>query len=266
MANAFVCAIASVILIVSPLSTNNKGLANHNPNHTQDSQACSQSSKTTLNSEDSNCPSNQTTNSNGKPTNDGPDYLLWGTVINGVLALGTIFIAIFAVVQGLASKHSAKALVASERAWIMVDLKWSDALKVMDSRTGDGSWKTSVTFSLVCRNLGKTPAWISEIQPKLLILGSVDTTESLPENPDLTLTDERIVTAQYVGAGEHEEWKSVFMTTDGHRTVEILILYGVVRYRHLLSNKGAQTTFAYKVTPGNNLVRLSEHPKYNENT
>ena len=48
--------------------------------------------------------------SSNKTNANGPDYLFGGTIINGVLALGTILIAIFAVVQGLAAKRTAQAI------------------------------------------------------------------------------------------------------------------------------------------------------------
>ena len=41
---------------------------------------------------------------------------------------------------------------------------------------------------------------------------------------------------------------------------------GVVKYRHLFSGNEVQTTFGYKVTKDYNFERLTEYPKYNENT
>jgi hypothetical protein len=46
----------------------------------------------------------------------------------------------------------------------------------------------------------------------------------------------------------------------------MMIVYGVVRYRHMFSEVEVQTTFGYRITPGDNLVRLRDKPKYNENT
>jgi hypothetical protein len=46
----------------------------------------------------------------------------------------------------------------------------------------------------------------------------------------------------------------------------LAVIYGVVKYRHLFSDKEVQTTFGYRINIGGELERLSGYPKYNENT
>jgi hypothetical protein len=109
MANAFVCAVAFLVLVLSPLRDNHDSLANYNPHDASRSQANAQPSKAGVDCKDTGCPKTQTTPSDSKSTDNLPDYLFWGTIVNGVLALGTTVIAIFSVIQAVAANRSSKA-------------------------------------------------------------------------------------------------------------------------------------------------------------
>jgi hypothetical protein len=53
--------------------------------------------------------------------------------------------------------------VASERAWIMVDLRWSTDRPKIVEMLSNGIPKVSIDVCLVCQNGGRTLAWIREV-------------------------------------------------------------------------------------------------------
>jgi len=50
----------------------------------------------------------------------GPDYVFWGLWVNLALAVATSVLALFAALQASAAKGMVKALINSERAWVLV--------------------------------------------------------------------------------------------------------------------------------------------------
>jgi hypothetical protein len=113
------------------------------------------------------------------------DYVFWGFWVNLLLVLATLAIAVFAVVQGIATKRSADALVASERAWIMVDIEKDGTGFVVSQKRGE-EYSTSVSLIFNLVNRGKTPARITELRAKLIMLDSVDSLDSVPPKPDFS--------------------------------------------------------------------------------
>jgi hypothetical protein len=167
-------------------------------------------------------------------------------------------------------RRSLDAQVASERAWVMVDIWKSDPFLMDGSqiiRDGPKTYTTAAFVRCCCTNQGKTPCRITEIRAGMLMLESVDSTDALPKDPDLIATEIKVSVPTSIAAnGEPPSW-DFSVEYQGNREIgRILVIYGVVKYRHMFSEEEVQTTFGYKVTPGNQLVRLSKPPRYNENT
>jgi hypothetical protein len=165
-----------------------------------------------------------------------------------------------------AAKTSADALINSERAWVMVEIKRRPGemfVADIDSVEGGQQRKsTGAIVTCVCSNQGKTPARVSE---KRICLFVTNIMKPLPKTPNL---DIEVVDAEphYLQSGEQSthEWK---IFGEGKRAIgNMAVIYGVVRYRHIFSEKEAQTTFGFRIAEDGKLERLSEYPAYNENT
>jgi len=162
------------------------------------------------------------------------------------------------------AKASADAAIAAERAWVMVDIeKGPGAGFIVDhSNTATGTYGTSAHIRCICSNQGKTPAHILEIRACLL-----PGINPLPHEPDIDIktfdTESRYLQSGGVykkDGGVHGE--------GGRGIANMVVIYGIVRYRHLFSNKEVHTTFGYRLTPSDELRRLEDeqYRKYNENT
>jgi hypothetical protein len=162
-----------------------------------------------------------------------------------------------------AARNSALALIASERAWVMVDLEKVPTIGLIVTGTRvDGSHDTQVRIRCICSNQGKTPAKVIEKRACLVI-----TTPNQPLSQDPIL-DIRIIdtSPHYLQSGQSSihDWR-----IDSEGQVEfgdMIIIYGVIKYRHIISDREVQTTFGYRITPSCELVRLENYPKYNKNT
>jgi hypothetical protein len=165
--------------------------------------------------------------------------------------------------QTAAANASARALISSERAWIMVDLEFAPRNYAVSESGG----KTRVNVNCICTNLGKTAAKITKISAAGIILQEVATTYSLPDAPDRTKLIEEMSGLETVTAAAPFQ-KSFCVVCDGSRQVGLsLVVYGVVSYRHLFSKDEVETTFGYRVTAAaTSILRLEDHPQYNENT
>jgi hypothetical protein len=165
-------------------------------------------------------------------------------------------------------RRSVDAAIAGDRAWIMVQLEKSTrGLFITDGFSRDGNrreYSTTVCVDCTCTNQGKTPARISEIRAKLLILESVDSTEDLPDQPDLDIESMFQVNEPMSADAGHTY--ALDLSCPQQRQTKMMIIYGVVKYHHMFSEAEVQTTFGYRITPGDNLVRLRDKLKYNENT
>jgi hypothetical protein len=165
--------------------------------------------------------------------------------------------------QTVVLRKSVDATIASERAWVMVDLeKQPGDLFISDLTSGDGSHSTGAFVRCVCSNQGKTPAKIKE---KRICLFVTTIVKPLPNEPNL---DIKTIDSgpHYLPAGESSthDWAIV---GEGQQSIGCkTVIYGVVKYEHLFSNHEVHTTFAYQIGVGGNLERLVENPKYNEST
>lgn len=168
----------------------------------------------------------------------------------------------------VAARASADALINSERAWIMVDIehhndKWADRKVHMLEGSGWGGNTTSFFGVLVCRNEGKSPAWVDEKRAKFEIV------DSLPDTPRLESTEIIQVGPEPIGIGEAlpREVRSPWIPEAiGHQELgKISVVYGVVRYRDIFDRRH-ETVFGYRITPSGEFVRIENRPEYNKNT
>jgi hypothetical protein len=164
-----------------------------------------------------------------------------------------------AVTAANAAKNSADALIASERAWVMVDLEKVPGVGLVKGYSSYEGRNVSVRVKCICINQGKTPARIRNKQICLLL---TTPNEPLPINPNLAieLFDSTPETLQ---SGQHStrDWT---LTCKGDTGMgNMVVVYGVVKYRHIFSDTEVRTTFGYRVTEDERLERLSDYPAYN---
>lgn len=186
---------------------------------------------------------------------DRADYLYIGASL--VIAVVTLCLAGIAWVQAKAALLTAKAMVNSERAWVMADLRWRDRVRTGRNNM-DGQW---ADLDLFCKNDGRTPAWITEKFARLAIVTTI------PEEPDFSSICHRdfhkICTEPLRVGGDSTI--SVDLACEGLREAEkTMIVYGFVRYRDVFSSD-SETRFGYIFAHSDQLERIENH-KYNQNT
>jgi hypothetical protein len=155
-----------------------------------------------------------------------------------------------------ATRDSADALVASERAWIMLEAfpaGDSKPFKIPDGTTG-------IDARCECRNEGKTGAWINEIKCVLEF-----TTLQLPEKPNFDNVEPYHSVPRPIASRGNPETYIIQPGCIGDWGNRILILYGVVKYRDMFGQDRA-TTFGYTVSPIGEFKRITGYPEYNKNT
>jgi hypothetical protein len=190
----------------------------------------------------------------------------WALVIVGI---GAVIAAIWTLrtlnQQTIAARKAAEALVSSERAWVMVDVqRQPGAGFILDGtstdRGGNQLYHTGASVRCVCSNQGKTPAKI--IEKRICLLAGI---ASLPEEPNLSIP---VVDAEphYLQSGTPSSQDWLIQGKGGRGIGNMVVIYGVVKYKHMFSDQEVQTTFGYRVNVNNGLERLSDYPKYNENT
>jgi hypothetical protein len=162
-----------------------------------------------------------------------------------------------------AAVRSADAAIASERAWVMVDLQPKGGPGFLTDVNSNKGRQLAASVSIICTNHGKTPARIIRKEIRLVVWNLVN---PLPQNPDLDHLEVFDSTPHYLSPGKPyvRDWECVGDNPEGN--VDMTLIYGVVKYRHIFSNSIVQTTFCYWVTPPNGLELLGEYPEYNKNT
>ncbi len=166
-----------------------------------------------------------------------------------------------------AIEKQADAMINSERAWLLVDLERVPGVGVHETtglnKSGIQTVQTTVYVRCVCSNHGRTAARVIE---KRCCLIQTDSDDPLPQTPnlDIDITDpiphylgtENPVTRDWAITGDALEFPG-----------QMVVIYGVVKYKHLFSQEEVHTTFGYKLTADHKLERLTEdYRKYNENT
>ncbi len=187
------------------------------------------------------------------------DLPTWGLLLVGIVGAG---IAIYTLID---IREQTGALINSERAWIMVDVDRVPGVggltDLQGIEMGVGPVRTEGTgfrARIVCRNDGKTPAWITEKRAGLDIL------DSIPESPDWSRTTQIQVAPEPISVGqESKPHDETLFSKRGRALGKITILYGIVKYRDPFG-ANRSTSFGYRVQDDGSLERLP-NPKYNEN-
>ena len=187
------------------------------------------------------------------------DLPTWGLLLVGIVGA---WIAIRTLSD---IREQTRALINSERAWIMVDVDRVPGMGgIMDghgTEMGVGPVATESTgfrARIVCRNDGKAPAWITEKRAGL------DIVESIPESPDWTRTNLIQVTPEPLSVGQASKpTDETLICKRGRALGKMTILYGIVKYSDPFG-KNRSTGFGYQVKDDGSLERLP-NLKYNKN-
>lgn len=207
------------------------------------------------------------------PRDDTPYQLyLWATIIGVGIALGALRFLIksanAAERAADAAKKSADAILNVERAWVFASVKHSETGPHSFAQgVIEGVTTVTVFIDVVCTNEGKTPAWIIE---KHLGMGFFDV---IPETPPLVECQISQYEPEPLGAGKVAKWINLNPSCNGIMGQgQTMLIYGVVRYRHMFSEEIKHTTFGYVVSSGGirNVPQFERLPPiyrvYNENT
>jgi hypothetical protein len=158
-----------------------------------------------------------------------------------------------------AAHKSAEALVSAERAWVMVEIHWTGQRGgLLRSESSDGKIRTGAFVSLICRNQGRTPAWIVERHIR------VEVTNSVAPKPELRGA-EISYDLEPLAVGGRDSIQHWSLIGDGWAGMgAATLIYGVVKYRDVFS-PSRETWFGYMVAADGSLAPVA-HPEYNKNT
>jgi len=189
-----------------------------------------------------------------------------------IIALGTVG-ALFVAARSLhyvkkqaistqdaasAAADNASAVLNAERAWVMVDVSPVPGYHIFDAFSNNRTGK-AFNGRIVCRNEGKTPAWIEEKRGRFLFA------DKLPAIPDLTNLEVIHNEREPIGAGKETSVDHPFEAVRGpDRMDEDGFLYGFIRYTDIFG-RSRQTTFGYRLA-GDTFKRLAGYPAYNSTT
>lgn len=199
------------------------------------------------------------------PRSTGDTVALFCTVILTIVGIFGI-IAAFKTIRAI--KKQSDAMVKSDRAWVMVDLEKVPIAGIVGEITTRDRGEPerhfrSFNVRCVCSNQGQTAARIVE---KRCAVAAISGDDELPESPNLDIEIKDPIPHYLKANGDpwHTDW-NIETEIDDSESIQLFVVYGVVRYRHLFSDKVAQTTFGYTVGFDGQLKRLIGKPKYNEN-
>jgi len=188
------------------------------------------------------------------------DFTFWLVVV-GFIQAGILAATVWVIQRQVStSRHI-------ERAWVMADLehdsqKWADRKVHVLQGSGTSGDSTGFYAVLICRNEGRSPAWLGERRARFEIVSG------LPPKPNLELTELIEASPTPLGTGQalpHTERLSFPITAQGHEELgRMNVIYGVVKYRDIFG-KNRKTTFGYRLTPDRRFVRL-EYAEYNKHT
>ena len=155
------------------------------------------------------------------------------------------------------ARTSAEGLINSERAWVMVEVQWDGQRSKREVNSADGVTRTSVGVRIICRNEGRSPAWIKQISITLKIHNYISADPTLPTNPS-----DNFVTFYPLPVGQGYT-KTRIVIGEGWSNTETNLLYGAVMYQDF-SGKMRETWFAYVVSDA--ILERFPEPAYNKNT
>ncbi len=154
----------------------------------------------------------------------------------------------------------------AERAWVMTELEWPEGEKLGlvtgTSRQGDEPQveTTTVIVKLLCRNDGRSPAWVDKIQGYCEIvegrLGELPSPIGHKAEPFLAIGP--------IAPGNHKR-RILHLQAPGHlKSNQLLSIFVLVEYRDIFEQKRV-TTCGYTVSDAH-LDRQDQFPDRNRNT
>ena len=163
-----------------------------------------------------------------------------------------------------AAKRSTDALIASERAWVMVDIVWQPGGHMFDGDSSDEGPSVGIFVNYTCRNVGRMFAQITE---KGYVFRKFD--DHPPEQPDFTAIErfEDFLSEYLAPNASTEPYKLSGIRCAGKRfSPGVMLLYGRVQYRDVYGEH--ETKFGYWISPQGVLARLpaDTYPEYNKHT
>jgi hypothetical protein len=159
-----------------------------------------------------------------------------------------------------AGQESAKAFMAGERAWIAATLDLVQGKRYLHETSENGVEAVSGSFRLSHQNVGKTPAWVTNIRACLQVV------TVLPEPPQLSALemvehlDETLATGQGGTASDFGLRTEINLPPTGHH--RMTIVWGVIEYRDIFE-KTRRTYFGYAVNPDRTSFRRLISRAYN---
>ncbi len=166
-----------------------------------------------------------------------------------------------AIDSAKAAKASADALINIERAWIFVDVSLVGG-KVIYSSTGSQGDKegTQMELSLRCRNVGKSPAWITQKLVHVEIIPPSNSTAIDFESLGATHLEIEPIEAGQDISSPHSLW------TEGRPgNMRLTLVLGIVKYRDIFGEK-RQTIRGYMLSPDERRLEPIISPDYNHYT
>jgi hypothetical protein len=192
----------------------------------------------------------------------------WWLCIFGVPTLGFVAWQTWSTARAAkAALLNAEALINSERAWIMAELRsygnYSEQFEIAEGTAeypGEGSVKTTRVnlVKLACKNQGRSPAWIDAVYGQLSIVNSttvaMDPSKAGNQGP-----------MQPIGPGGKRS-RSLELVCRGIRhSGEFLSIYVVIEYRDIFDRK-RETFLGYSVHDDGSFGRQFGAPERNRNT
>lgn len=166
-----------------------------------------------------------------------------------------------AEVTATAALESARAVVQSERAWIVVDASFvPGSPKVMLHTDMVQDVRQSVaSIRLLFLNEGKTLAWIDEVFARFQII------KDLPQSPDRSVLELISEEPMLIGgqAPARSQSCDYILVADGHQLdAQASVVWGVVKYRDTFGQH--ETVFGFQIVGREKTIkRLPELPAYN---
>ena len=163
-------------------------------------------------------------------------------------------------VAAKAARDSADALINSERAWILVEVQPANGgtlCKPTETTSYRGNPQTTVEVTLIIKNEGKSPAWITEYVVHLQIVNSFSkeppvefnwaTLASLGPDP-MAVGQESVLNGTLSCKGHLDKESGV------DKELKFLVIYGFFKYRDPFSD-ARYTRLGYWITE-NRLHRI----------
>jgi hypothetical protein len=192
----------------------------------------------------------------------------WWLCILGVPTLGFVAWQTWSTARAAkAALLNAEALINSERAWIMAELcsygKYSEQFEIAEGTAEyreEGSVETTRVnlVKLVCKNQGRSPAWIDAVYGQLSIVNSTTVAMAHPKAGNQG-------PMQPIGPGGKRSRGLELVCRGIRKSGEFLSIYVVIEYRDIFDRK-RETCLGYSVHENGSFGRQFGIPERNRNT